>query len=173
MAPLMEARTRTGRPDTGHALAQSPRIRGFTLIELLVALAILAIVSAIAVPIYSEYSVRTYRTDAAKDLLLCAQGMEKIASLNFSYLNAVDTNNDGAGDADTGPVSANICVPTTTLYAVRVQAATATSFTLRATPTGGPVVGNGFLELDSTGARRWDKNNNGDATEAGENNWTH
>jgi type IV pilus assembly protein PilE len=151
MASLMEARIETGRSKTGRAPAQSARDRGFTLIELMVALAILAIVSAIAVPIYSEYSIRTYRTDAEKDLLLCAQGMEKIASLNFSYLSAVDTNNDGAGDADTGPVSANICLPSTTLYAVD----------------------NGFIELDSSGARRWDKNNNGDATEAGENDWTH
>jgi len=173
MASLMEVIPNTGRRKAVEQSATSARDRGFTLIELMVALAILAIVSAIAIPIYTEYSVRTYRTDAGKDLLLCAQGMEKIASLNFSYLSAVDTDNDGVGDADTGPVSSNICRPTTTLYAVVVQAATATSFTLRATPTAAPVVGNGFLELDSSGTRRWDKNDNGDATEAGENNWAH
>ena len=173
MASPFAARTGTARSTVARKVTQRGASRGFTLIELMVALAILAIVSAIAVPIYTEYSIRTYRTDAAKDLLLCAQGMEKIASLNFSYLSAVDTNNDGAGDADTGPVSTNICQPTSTLYAVTVQAATGTSFTLRATPTTGPVVDNGFLELDSSGARRWDKNNNGDATEAGENDWVH
>jgi type IV pilus assembly protein PilE len=141
------------------------RVGGFTLVELLVALAIMAIVSAIAVPIYTQYSLRTYRTDAEKDLLACAQGMERLSSINFTYAGAVD-------DSDTGPVSANICVPTSTNYAVSVAAADANTFTLRATPTGGAVANNGLLEFDASGARRWDKDNNGDATDAGEDNWT-
>jgi type IV pilus assembly protein PilE len=147
------------------------RRHGFTLIELLVALAILAIVSAIAIPFYTQYSIRTYRTDAEKDLLMCAQGMERMSSINFTYAGAVDTNADGVGDADTGPVSANICVPTSTNYAVAVTVADANTFTLRATPTGGPVATNGLLEVDASGARRWDKNNNGSATDAGEGDW--
>ncbi len=61
------------------------RTHGFTLIELLVALAIMAIVSAVAVPIYTEYSIRTQRTNAEKDLMLCAQGMERLASQTFTY----------------------------------------------------------------------------------------
>ena len=46
------------------------RTRGFTLIELLVALAIMAIISAIAIPIYREYSIRTQRVNAENDLML-------------------------------------------------------------------------------------------------------
>jgi type IV pilus assembly protein PilE len=145
--------------------------RGFTLIELLVALAILAIISAVAIPIYTEYSIRTFRADATKDLLLCGQGMERLASRTFTYANQVDTDADGAGDADTGPVSANICTPTSTNYAITVQAANANTFTVRAVPTAGPVVGNGGLEADASGARRWDKNNDGNYTDAGEDNW--
>jgi type IV pilus assembly protein PilE len=143
------------------------RSQGFTLIELLVALAILAIVSAVAVPIYTQYSIRTFRTDAQKDLLLCAQGMERFASRNFTYAGAV-----GPG-ADTGAVTANLCAPTSINYAITVEAADANAFTLRATPTGGPVVDDGLLEIDASGARRWDKNNDGDADDAGEDDWAH
>ncbi|NJN52670.1 MAG: prepilin-type N-terminal cleavage/methylation domain-containing protein [Gammaproteobacteria bacterium] len=147
------------------------RIRGFTIIELLVALAILAIVSALAIPIYTQYSIRTFRADAQKDLLLCGQGLERLASQTFTYANHVDTDADGAGDADTGPVSVNICTPSSFNYALTVQAADANTFTVRATPAGGPVVGDGALEADASGARRWDKNNNGDFTDAGDDDW--
>jgi len=147
------------------------RNRGFTLIELLVALAILAIISAIALPIYTQYSIRTFRTDAQKDLMACAQGMERAASRNFSYAMALDTDGDGVGDASTGAVTASVCTPTSTLYDVTVQVADANTFTLRATPNGGAVVDNGMLELDATGARRWDENNNGAFGDAGEDDW--
>jgi type IV pilus assembly protein PilE len=143
------------------------RAQGFTLIELLVALAILAIVSAVAIPIYTEYSVRTFRGDAQADLAACALGMERFASQNFTYAGAV-----GPGD-DTGPVTANICEPESANYEISVEAADANAFTLRATPTGGPVVDDGLLELDATGARRWDKNDDGDTDDADEDEWAH
>ena len=142
------------------------RTHGFTLIELLVALAIMAIISAVAVPIYTEYSVRTQRTNAEKDLMLCAQSMERLASATFTYAGKV-------GGGDTGAVTANICTPSTTMYAVAVTAADANTFTLRATPTSGPVVGNGLLEIDASGTTRWDKNNDGDFGDAYETGWGH
>jgi type IV pilus assembly protein PilE len=142
------------------------RARGFTLIELLVALAIMAIISAIAVPIYTQYSVRTQRTNAEKDLMLCAQSMERLASATFTYAGHV-------GGGDTGAVTANICVPTTTMYSVVVTAANANTFTIRATPTSGPVMGNGMLEIDASGAQRWDQNNDGDFGDANETGWAH
>lgn len=142
------------------------RARGFTLIELLVALAIMAVISAIAVPIYTQYSIRTQRTNAEKDLMLCAQSMERLASATFTYAGHV-------GGADTGAVTANICVPTTTMYSVVVTAANANTFTIRATPTSGPVMGNGMLEIDASGAQRWDQNNDGDFGDANETGWAH
>jgi type IV pilus assembly protein PilE len=143
------------------------RTRGFTLIELLVALAILAIISAIAVPIYTEYSVRTQRTNAEKDLMLCAQSMERLASQTFTYAGHIN-------GGDTGAVTANVCVPTTTMYTIVVTAANATTFTIRATPIAGTVVAsNGMLEVDASGAQRWDRNNDGDFGDANETGWTH
>ncbi len=142
------------------------RTRGFTLIELLVALAIMAIISAVAVPIYQEYSVRTQRTNAEKDLMLCAQSMERLASATFTYAGHV-------GGGDTGAVTANICVPSTTMYSIVVTAANANVFTIRATPTSGPVMGNGILEIDASGAQRWDRNNDGDFGDTNETEWGH
>ena len=142
------------------------RSRGFTLIELLVALAIMAVVSAIAVPIYTQYSVRTQRTNAEKDLMMCAQNLERLASTTFTYAGHV-------GGGDTGPVTANICVPTTTMYAITVTVANANTFTMRATPTSGPVLSNGMLEVDANGAQRWDRSNDGDFGDTNETSWAH
>jgi type IV pilus assembly protein PilE len=144
------------------------RSRGFTLIELLVALAIMAIVSAVAVPIYTQYSIRTQRTNAEKDLLMCAQSMERLASTSFTYAGQV-------GGADTGAVTPNICIPSTTMYAITVTAADANTFTIRATPTSGPVFNpsDGMLEIDANGAQRWDRNHDGDFGDAYETSWTH
>ena len=157
------------------ALHSSPPARqaGFTLVELMIALVILAVVSAVAIPFYTQYSVRTYRTEGQSDLLLCAQGMEKHAGVNFTYAGAVDTDNDGTGDADTGTVSLNICAPTSTRYTLAVQSADANTFVLRATPVAGsPVANDGKMEIDAMGNRRWDKNNNNNLSEAGEDNWS-
>jgi hypothetical protein len=90
-----------------------------------------------------------------------------LASTTFTYAGHV-----GPG-ADTGAVTPNICVPTTTMYAISVQAADANTFTVRATPTSGPVIDNGMLELDASGAQRWDKEDNGDFADPGETSWSH
>ena len=76
--------------------------RGFTLIELMAALGILAILAALASPLYSRYSLGAHRALAQADLLRCAQGMERHASLAFSYLSAVDSDGDGIGETDLG-----------------------------------------------------------------------
>ena len=148
-------------------------MRGFSLIELLVALAILAIATAVALPIYNNYSVRAERTGIQADLLRCAQGMERHANVAMNYEGAVDTDDDGAGDASTGVVSGNICEVVSTAYTVTVRAADDTRFVLRARAVhADSLVGrDGMLELDSTGARRWDRNNDGDFDDDGEKGW--
>ena len=35
----------------------------------------------------------------------------------------------------------------------------------------GRQVGDGIIELDASGAKRWDQDNDGDFSDAGENNW--
>ncbi len=153
----------------------SLRPQGFTLIELLIAMAILAIISAVAVPLYTQYSQRTFRAEAQADLMRCAQGMERMGAINFTYVNALDTDADGVGDANTGAVTANVCTVTTGNYTITVEGPpTATSFIVRAVPDANtPVSGTGSLEMDATGSRRWDSNADGDYDDPNEDSWTH
>jgi len=146
---------------------------GFTLIELLIAVAIMAIVAGVSIPIYTAYADRSYRSEAQADLALCAQGMERWASNNFDYLGAADTNGDGVGDANAGPPAAQVCQPRSVAngrYTVAVTG-TATTFNVSATPIG-QMTGDGFVTLDQAGARGWDENNNG-SIGAGEDTWEH
>ncbi len=150
------------------------RKTGFTLIELLIALVILAIISAIAVPLYTSYSLRTYRNEAQGDLLGCAQGLERFASINFTFQNTADTDADGIGDADAGPIAAQICQTRSVdqnRYTITVVA-TAAGYTLTADPQAGPTVADGFMTLDDGGNRTWDKDDN-NVIGAGEDNWTY
>ncbi len=150
------------------------RSKGLSLIELMVALAILAIVSALALPIYNAYSVRAHRASAQADLMRCAQGLERHANATMSYAFAVDSDGDGMGDASTGAVTANLCVVAAEHYEIAVQVADAGSFVLRAIAASdsSPVAGDGMLETDSTGAKRWDRNDDGDFDDEGERSWT-
>ena len=58
---------------------------GFTLIELMVTVAIVAILSAIAYPAYTEYILKSRRTDAKNALLDLAARQERFYSLNNQY----------------------------------------------------------------------------------------
>ena len=145
----------------------------FSLIEIMVALAIVAVVVALAVPMYQAHSVRAYRTQAQADLLQCAQGMERHAALTMGYGSAVDVDGDGRGDQSTGPVSENLCKVASPHYRISVRSADAAHFVLRAEASGAtnPVAADGVLELDAAGGRRWDRNNDGDFGDDGEGGW--
>jgi type IV pilus assembly protein PilE len=148
------------------------RVSGFTLIELLVAVAILAIVSAVAMPFYTQYSMRTFRSEGQADLLGCGQALERFAAVNFTYQNAADTDADGIGDANAGPIAAAICTPdsvTQGRYTITVNG-NANGFVLTATPAG-QMVGDGLMTFDSVGNRAWDQNNDGDTLDANEQDW--
>ena len=142
--------------------------RGFTLIELMIVVAIIGIIAAIAYPSYVGYAERARRTDAQGALLGLANAMERHYTATNSYTGA------GAGGADTGapsiyPDEAPID-SAKKYYDLRITAADASSYTLRANPKD-VQSGDGYLELTSTGIRRWDKDNSGDTSETGEGNW--
>lgn len=149
------------------------RLAGLTLVELVAVVAILAILAAAAVPIYSAYTVRGHRVAAQSDLLRCAQGMERHASLAFSYGAAIDADGDGVGDADRGAVTANLCVPASTRYGVTLANADAASFLLRARPRANDALlaDEGDLAINENGTRFWDRNDDGDFNDAQESDW--
>ncbi len=141
------------------------RSQGFTLIELMIAVAILAILAAVAIPIYTTYSNRTYRTEAMADLLGCAQALERRASISFSYEGAA------VGGADAGVVDPNICGSSSVdigRYVINVTG-TPAAFTLTAAAQNGTDEGRG-ISYNSAGQRGWDENGSG-GIEASEMEW--
>ena len=105
--------------------------RGFTLIEVMIVVAIVGILSAIALPSYNEYIRRVHRAEARAALLQGAQWMERAATATGTY-----------------PLTASFPTTLTTMqsgrYTVAVasppaSAASGAAFTLTATPAGGQV----------------------------------
>lgn len=99
------------------------RRAGFTLIELLIVVAIVAILVAIAVPMYRDYVIRSNRADAIISLAELANLQEKYFSDEFTYTTSLD----------------DLSYPATTpndLYTLDIPMAATLAYTLRATPLG-------------------------------------
>jgi len=140
-------------------------VRGFTLIEMMIVLVILGILIGIALPTYQNYVVRSNRSAAQGDLLGFAQAMEKEYALNFTYANAAA----GTTYPAQSPLDGD-----DKKYNLTIVSADADSFRLRATPIAGTNQGgDGILEINHLGQRFWDKNNDGDTSDADEDNWSH
>jgi type IV pilus assembly protein PilE len=123
---------------------------GFTLIELMITVAIVGILTAIAMPSYTEYINRANRTDAKTALMQNAQFLER----NYTEVNRYDFSDSAGTVAIVLPVTAS---PTsgTTLYDIAANT-TATTYTLTATPvTGGRMDGDacGSLSLNQFGQK--------------------
>jgi len=113
------------------------RQQGFTLIELMIVVVVIAILASLALPSYQESIAKARRADAQASLLAFAGAMERFFTEKDTYLGAAGTQ---ATPANTGaPRIINATVPLdggTAYYNLTISAATATTFTLRATRTG-------------------------------------
>jgi type IV pilus assembly protein PilE len=133
------------------------KITGFTLTELMITVVIVGILAAIAYPTYMDQMRKARRADAEAALLELSQFMERYYTQNLSYV-------DGKGLPPSLPFA---CLPTkspqaqcgnpkTTRYYDLTSNATATTFTLIATPVPGSSQVKdecGILTLDNTGVK--------------------
>ena len=144
--------------------------KGMTLIELMVTVAIVGILASIAYPSYVQHMIKARRADAEGALMGFANAMERHFTETGAYTGAAASGND-TGAPTIFPTQAPLD-GTDKYYDLTINAATATTYTLRATPiAGGPQDGDGYLEISQDGSRAWDKNNNGDTSDAGEDSW--
>ena len=122
---------------------------GFTLIELMITVAIVGILASIAYPSYQD-SVRKSRREDAKGVLLgLANAMERRFTENNFYTGASGT---AGTPADTGaPRIYTIPTATAIYYTITISAASASSYTLSAVPTGTDTCGT--LTLDHIGVK--------------------
>ena len=132
--------------------------QGFTLVEVLIVVSIVAILAAIAVPSYQNSVAKGRRTDAMAALQGLAQAMERHYMTTGGYTAAA------TGSADTGaPTIFSTKSPidgSQTFYNLTISIGTATAYTLTADPTNGQE-GDGNITLTHTGARAWDKDDDG------------
>lgn len=148
--------------------------RGFTLIELMIAVAIVGILAMIAVPSYTSHLANVRRAEAQGSLMELANFMERYFTVNNCYKDkGANSLCDNSDDDPTLPFTQAPKDGTPKAYNLALQVNSGSTYTLRATPiAGGVQADNGILELDHTGARRWDKTNDGDFSDSGENSWS-
>jgi len=140
---------------------------GFTLIELMIVVAIIGILAAISYPSYKNSVIKARRIDAMGALTGFQGAMERHYTESNSYL-AAGSPNTGAPTiySTVSPVDGG-----SAYYNLTIQAVTATTFTVRASPiAGSSQATDGYIELQGTDVRAWDKNNSGSVT-AGEDSW--
>lgn len=115
--------------------------KGFTLIEIMIVVAIIGILSAIALPSYNEYIRRGHRAEARTGLLQAQQWLERAATATGTY--PLGT----AFPATLGKVPSD-------RYDITLVSTTGAAYALTATPKGaqaGDKCGN--YTLDHTGLR--------------------
>lgn len=125
---------------------------GFNLVELLVVVTIIGIIGAVAYPSYLGSVRDTRRADCTGAITGLSSAMERFYSVNGTYLGAAaGGSNTGAPDvfSTTCPVDGN-----NPNYNLTIQAATASTYTLRAAPVGDQTNDDcGSLSLTNTGLK--------------------
>jgi type IV pilus assembly protein PilE len=107
------------------------RARGFTLTELMVVIAVLALITTIAVPSYRGYMRRANRADATAALLQLRQAQEKFFLQNGQYAT-------GAQLTTAPPAGLGLSATSEHgYYNIVLNRPTPTTFTVTATATGG------------------------------------
>ena len=82
--------------------------KGFTLIELMIVVAIIAILAAIAIPAYQDYTIRAQISDG----LSLASGSKTAVAEYYQNRGAYPTDNSTAGVAASGSIKGNFVTQT-------------------------------------------------------------
>ncbi|WP_031255975.1 type IV pilin protein [Curvibacter lanceolatus] len=114
-----------------HRNTHRSMIAGFTLIELMIAVAIVGILTAVALPAYQKQILKSRRTDAKTALLDLASREERYMSTNQAYA----SNGTLLGFSSDFPVSVPSGSAATYTLSVTLSNSNG-SYTLTATPTG-------------------------------------
>lgn len=102
--------------------------QGFTLIELVIVVAIVGILSSIALPMYRDYVIRSNRTEAKTALAAVALAQERYYSANNTYSTTLASLGTVMGVASSGLTENGY-------YNISISAASPTvGYTLSATP---------------------------------------
>jgi len=126
--------------------------RGFTLVEVMIVVAIIGIISAIAIPQYKQYVMRGNRS-AAESFMMDVASREKQYLLDARAYIAGD--NSGSASVLSG-LTMTIPKEVYTNYTIAVSAPVSAppSFTITATPIAGrPQASDGTLTLDDSGTK--------------------
>jgi type IV pilus assembly protein PilE len=117
---------------------------GFTLIELMIAVAVVAILTTVAYPSYTQHLRKSHRADAQSTLMALASRQQQFLLDTRAYAATVDALNV--------PVPPNVANHYNVSLALGAGAAP--TFTLTAAPRGGQAADRcGTLTLDNTGAK--------------------
>lgn len=130
--------------------APSRKQTGFTLTELMIVVALIAILSAIGIPAYSNYARAAKRTDATGGLSQMAQLQERFFTENNTYAATTAI----LGYSTAAPNTATTARSKEDYWALSVAAVTTASYQLQAVPTNGHIDADcATITLDSTGVR--------------------
>lgn len=129
------------------------RAAGFTLTEMMVVVAIVGILSAIALPGYQNYMVRSSRSAAQTEMLELGAAQERIFLNSGAYTNSVSAAYTGLSTGGLGVTSGRT---RDNRYSLGVTLSGTQFYTLTATPvTGTQQAGDGNITATSAGSRLW------------------
>lgn len=122
------------------------RVRGFTLIEVIVVVAIVAILASVAFPSYQEHVRKSRRAECTGVMLSLASALERRYTTTYSYMGGAPAGFNMFCPQEGGAGGAN--------YNLAIPVATATTFTITATPAGAQVADKcGILSYTHAGAK--------------------